>query len=92
MSISMTRHAVARAQHRAIPAAAIEMLLNFGSDRRCRGADSYYFDHAARQRAAAAVDSAVMRQCERFLNVYAVVGDDGALITVAWRNCRLRNA
>jgi hypothetical protein len=67
------------------------MLLEFGSSQRGRGAESFYFDHAARRRAAAALDAITLRQSEKYLNTYAVVSDDGALITAAWRKRRLRN-
>jgi len=91
MNVSISVHAAARMQNRSIPIAAIDMLLAFGSCRRIRGAESFYFDHAARRRAAASLDATTLRQSERYLDAYAVVSDHGALITVAWRTRRLRN-
>jgi hypothetical protein len=68
------------------------MLLNFGTSTRCNGADSFFFDRAARQRAARVLDSAMLRRSEKYLNVYAIVADSGSLITAAWRTKRLRRA
>jgi hypothetical protein len=92
MNVSITSHAAGRMQNRSIPITAIDMLLAFGSSRRSRGAESFYFDHAARRRAAAALDATTLRQSEKYLNAYAVVSNDGALITAAWRNRRRRSA
>jgi hypothetical protein len=87
-----TSHAAARMQQRAIPPEAIDMLLEFGTPVRCHGADSFAFDHAARRRVAHALDKRTLRRSERYLNAYAVVADNGSLITAAWRTKRLRRA
>lgn len=90
MRCTVTRHATTRMQQRAIPPHAIDLLLEFGSSARCRGAESFYFDHAARRRATASLDRTALRRSERYQNTYAIVGDDGAVITAAWRIGRLR--
>jgi hypothetical protein len=85
-----TFHAAVRMQQRAIPAAATDLLLDHGT--RSRGADKFFFDRAARRQAQHELGLAAIRRVARYLNAYAVIGDDGALITVAWRTRRIRRA
>ncbi len=92
MATAITVHAAARMQQRAIPIEAIELLLDFGTSTRCRGADSFFFDRKARQRLAAVLGRADLRRAEKYLNAYAVVADDGCVITAARRTRRLRRA
>lgn len=92
MCATMTRHAQARMQGRAIPADAIDLLLDFGASMRVRGADSFYFDQPARRRAAAELDRTTLRRTAKYLNAYAIVADDGSIVTAAWRTQRLRRA
>jgi len=87
-----TRHAAARMQQRAIPEEAVQLLLEFGTSRRSNGADSVSFDHAARRRLARELAPAAIRHMQRFTNLYAIVDDDGSLLTVAWRTRRQRRA
>lgn len=89
MPANLTQHAAARLQQHSIPHHAVELLIEFGSTTRCRGASSF-FDRAARCRIGRALDTAELRRVERFLNAYAVVSDSGELVTVAWRTRRLR--
>lgn len=88
----LSRHARVRMAQRALPPAAIDLVLDYGACVRVRGADSYFFDKAARQRVRRQLGAAVARRAERYMNAYAVVGDDGAVITAAWRTRRLRRA
>ena len=90
MTLPLTRHAFARIQQRAISTEAIELLLDFGTSTRCRGAASFFFDHLARRRLAEELDDTKLRRAERYLNAYAVVADDGSVITAARRCRRLR--
>lgn len=90
--MTATFHAAVRMQKRAIPPAAIDLLLNYGASTRSCGAESFFFDKAARRRIAKDLGRAEIRRVARFLNAYAVVGDDGVLITAAWRTRRLRRA
>jgi hypothetical protein len=80
-------HARSRMQQRSIPETALHLLLDYGTVHRSRGADRYYFDHASRQRA---LRQRALRGKEKLLNTYAVVADDGQVITVAWRTERWR--
>jgi hypothetical protein len=87
-----TRHASVRRQQRSIPLEAVDLLWEFGTVARANGADCLFFDRVARQRAATTIGRNELRRAERYLNAYAVVADDGAVITVAWRTRRLRRA
>lgn len=87
-----TFHAAVRMQQRAIPAAAIDPLLDYATSTRSCRADKFFFDRAARKWTQDEFDLAEIRRVARYLNAYAVVGDDGALITVAGRTRRIRRA
>lgn len=87
-----TSHAVSRRKQRGIPAEALDLLWDFGRMARSHGADRLYFDRRARRRAAAALGPEELRRAERLLNTYAVVADDGGVITIAWRTRRHRRA
>ena len=88
--MTVTVHAAMRMQQRAIPPVAIDLLLDYGSSTRTRGAESFFFDKAARRRVLQDLGKAEVRRVERLLNAYAVVSDSGILITTAWRTRRLR--
>ena len=84
-SLSLTEHAAARMQQRGVRTQALEMLLDYGSlAHDHRGAAIVFFDKKARSRLAKA-DSAAARETERLARTYAVLGSDGAVITVGHR-------
>ena len=91
MLCTITTHAATRMQQRAIPEAAIEMLLDYGTTKRAKGADRFFFDRAARQRLQRDLSEQAVRKIARFLDAYALVSDDGAIITAAWRTGRFLN-
>jgi hypothetical protein len=86
----ITRHAARRMRSRAIPAAAVEVLLRWGSSLAQAGGEVLFFDHAARRRLAAETGQKGLRALERWLDAYLVLGADGGLVTVGWRRRRLR--
>ncbi|WP_159351042.1 hypothetical protein [Roseomonas harenae] len=88
----LTTHSRRRSAQRAIPHHAIGLLLDYGTSVRVRGADSYFFDKAARRRLVEALGPMRVKDCERFLSTFAIVGDDGRVVTVAHRTRRLRRA
>lgn len=84
-----TEHARARMQQRGIAPAAIEILLSYGrSSHDHRGCELVYFDKAARARLVRE-DPAAARQAARLCRTYAVVGADGAVVTVGHRYRRI---
>lgn len=82
--MSLTRHAAVRLQQRAIPAFIIELLEVCGSERRCGGAEKLIFDKAARKRLKRHLGGErSFRIVEPWLNVYAIIGDNGSIVTTA---------
>lgn len=88
--MNLTHHAHKRAQQRSIPPIMLNLLLNFGkSEPAGGGASKMYFDKAARRRVKAYTGQ-LARQMEEFMNVYAVVGPEGQIITAAHLTERIR--
>jgi hypothetical protein len=87
----LTNHARKRLQQRAIPPFILDYLDSFGCSKRCGGSERMFFDKAARRRLAHHLGGeAALQPIERWLGVYAVVGDDGTVVTVGHRTKRLR--
>ncbi len=79
--MELTRHAKTRMQQRGIRPEMLEALLDHGRVARAGGGcDIVYFDKHARAALAAA---------ERVRNSYAILGSDGAVITVGHRTRRI---
>lgn len=88
MTYGMTIHAQERLQQRSIPPIVVKLLEEFGSIERCVGAERLTFDKAARRRLSRHLGGE--RIVEPWLNVYAVVADDGYLVTASHRRRRHR--
>lgn len=87
----VSAHAQARLQQRAIPPLVLDLLQEFGSGFRSHGAERLIFDKAAVKRLKRHLGGdRGLRVIERWLRVYAVVGDSGHLVTVAHRTRHLR--
>jgi len=87
----LSAHSRSRSQQRAIPRLAVDLLLDYGCRVRSRGADVVFFDKPALKRLRRALGgNRGLQIVERWLNSYAVVADDGLLITVGHRTCRVR--
>ena len=93
MDSIVTEHARTRMQQRGISAAAIDVLLNYGrSSHDHQGCcELVYFDKAARARLARH-NPAAAREAQRLCRTYAVVGSDGAVVTVGHRYRRISRA
>jgi hypothetical protein len=86
---AMSLHAQKRLQQRAIPPFVVTLLEQCGSVIRCCGADRLIFDKAALKRLKRHLGGERnLRVIERWLDVYAVLGDDGQIITVAHQSGR----
>lgn len=71
-------------QQRSIPPFVVDLLEICGSERRIRGADRLIFDKAARKRVKRYLGGERgLKMIEQWLSVYAVVGDDGQIVTAA---------
>lgn len=88
--MNTSKHAKVRAQQRGIPPILIDLLLQFGAAEPAGdGASKVFFDKRARQRVrryAGALSAAI----DEHLDVYAVIGADNTVITVAHRTERIR--
>ena len=88
----MTSHAIMRSQQRCLPPLVIDWLHDFGRERHDgRGATILYFDKHARRSLERSVGRAPVRRMKEWLNAYAVVSDDGTLVTVGHRYRRISN-
>jgi hypothetical protein len=86
---SLSAHSRSRSQQRAIPRLAIDLLLDYGSCVRGRDADFVFFDKPALRRLRHALGgNRGLQVIDRWLNSYAVVADDGLLVTVGHRTHR----
>jgi hypothetical protein len=89
--LALTAHAQARLQQRAIPPLVVDLLMQFGSPSRCNGAERLMFDKTAVKRLRRHLGGERgLKVVERWLNVYAVVGDNGLLVTAAHKSERFR--
>jgi hypothetical protein len=90
MEALLTTHAQARMQQRGISPAALDALLDFGRVARVgRGTDIVYFDKKARKRLAKE-DARAAREVARLFRTYAILGRDGAVVTVGHRYRRIQ--
>ena len=84
-----TEHARARMQQRGIRPDALDVLLDYGRTAPAGdGCELFFFDKAARARLARD-NPAAAREAERLCRTYAVVGRDGAVVTVGHRYRRV---
>ncbi|MEH2565226.1 hypothetical protein [Bradyrhizobium sp. AZCC 2289] len=85
--LAFTTHAQTRLQQRAIPPMVVDLLMQFGSPFRCGGAERLMFDKSAVKRLRRHLGGhRGLKVVERWLNVYAVVGDNGNLVTAAHKS------
>jgi hypothetical protein len=85
----LTTHARVRMQQRGIPPAALEVLLAYGRESHDhRGCRIVRFDKRSRRRVARLLGTRDYRAFERYLDAYAVVAPDDAVVTVGHRHGR----
>lgn len=87
--LEFTKHARRRTKERCINPSAIDIIIRDGISTRSRGGDSYFFNKSSRHRLRQKLGKSEYQAIERWLNVYVVVGDNGQVITAAWRTQRL---
>ena len=77
-------------QQRGIAPLAVELLLDYGREAHDhRGCRILCFDKRSRQRVARELGRDFFRRVERYLNAYAVLAEDDAVVTVGHRVTRL---
>jgi hypothetical protein len=89
----LTHHADRRAARRGIPPLIVQWLLAYGEERHDqRGGLVRYFSHRSVRRLKRGVGGQPIRELRRYLTAYVVEGiDTGAVITVGWRNKRVKS-
>jgi hypothetical protein len=81
----LSRHARERVRQRAIPPSVVDALLDFGERVRSgAGAEICFFTKRSWRRFAAYLGHEA-RHFERYREVYAIVADDGRVVTACWR-------
>jgi len=89
--LPLTVHSRARLQQRAIPPLVVDLLMQFGTASRANGAERLMFDKSAVRRLRHHLGGdRGLKVMERWLNVYAVVGDNGFVVTAAHKSKRFR--
>ena len=87
---NLTQHAVIRMQQRGINAQTVELLVLCGAKAHDhRGATILYFDKQARQRLCHQYGAEQFKKIEGQLDTYAVIADNGAVVTVGHRTKRI---
>jgi hypothetical protein len=88
--LPITHHAQSRLQQRGIPAYVVERLIDFGRQTHDhRGGTILFFDHRARNTLRRQFDRDSFKQIESHLDTYAVLGEDGVIVTVGHRTHRI---
>jgi len=89
--LPLSAHSRARLQQRAIPPLVVDLLMQFGSASRANGAERLMFDKSGIKRLRHHLGGdRGLKVVERWLNVYAVVGDNGLVVTAAHKRERFR--
>ncbi len=90
MKSNLTNHAQARLQQRGISSHVLDCLLQYGRKvHDHRGGEIIYFDHQARERLRRQSGPDQFKTIESKLDAYAVIGPDGAVLTVGHRTKRI---
>ena len=90
MQMPLTQHARTRMQQRGINPVAVELLLDYGREAHDhRGCRVLCFDKRSRRRVARELGQERFRRVERYLDAYAVLAEDDAVVTVGHRVTRL---
>jgi hypothetical protein len=90
MTTQYTQHAKTRMQQRSIPPMAVDLLMQFGAETRTHGGYHYYFNKKSKKFVKSYFGQLGCKELESLLNVYAIVSDDGTLITTGHRTSRIK--
>jgi len=85
MNIPSTKHAQNRLQQRSIPPAIIQWLMDFGATQKSRGCELLYFDKKAKKRLSQELGPQIVKCISKFIDVYAIVLNDGEVVTAGHR-------
>ncbi len=85
-----TKHGSARAQQRGIPQLILDWLIEYGRLTRQRGANVYFLDKDSRRRLRRDIGGLAYKRLADLFDAYAVVSDDGKVITTGRRQRRFK--
>lgn len=92
LNVPMTNHASKRMQQRGIPESVLPLLFEYGEEEYDHhGTLLLYFNKRARQRLAKVIPCDELKRLEPALNAYAVLDNDGAIVTVGHRTHRINH-
>ena len=90
--IAASRHAQIRMQQRGIPALIVQWLEAYGEEHHDHnGAVVLHFTKRSRRRLEQDVGSTPVRRLAEWMNAYAVVGNNGTLVTTGMRWKRIKH-
>jgi len=81
-NLNFSAHALKRQQQRNIPPVIVKWLFDFGASVRHQGAEVLYFDHQSEKNLKRYTGKAFFNKIKEFTDSYAVVSDDGTIITL----------
>ena len=88
----LTNHASKRSQQRCISPMLLDLLLQFGTKEKASGGtEKMYFDKSSRRKISAYAGS-LAGMLERYLDIYAVIGNEGNVVTVGHRLERVKRS
>ena len=91
MDTHFTHHGKRRLQQRSIPIEVLEIIQDFGTSSRSRGADRFYLNKESRRELQRRFRrSPLLKHYERYLNIYVVISDGGTVITASRRTKRFK--
>lgn len=88
--ISLSQHSRARMQQRGVPQPALELLVRYGTkEHDHKGSKILYFSHRSMRRIARELGDKALTYLDKSFDLYAVMGDNGEIITVGHRYRRI---
>ena len=89
----LTSHAATRIAQRGIPPLVLDLLCQFGASERCNNAEKLFFNKKSRQHLKRYLGGErTLKLIEPWLNTYAVLGDDGQVVTAGQRQKRINRS
>ncbi len=91
MSLQITDHARTRLQQRGVSLTVLDCLFAYGKMAHDHhGAEILFFDHCAKKQVRRNYGEREFKHLESKLDAYAVIGSDGAVVTVGHRTKRIK--
>lgn len=90
--LTMTHHAAARVQQRAIPPAVVDWLVRFGRPEQSHGATVFAFDKRAWRNLEVYLGPLGLSGADKIRNAYVVLGEGDHVITAGYRTQRRKSA